>query len=74
MTETIGDVCRLLQIPPRRAVNWVFHIFSALAEFEPAMIREHITVEAVAARLGVAPATLYRYLPGGRGGLDALGE
>ena len=33
-----------------------------------------ITVEAVAARLGVAPATLYRYLPGGRGGLDALGE
>jgi DNA invertase Pin-like site-specific DNA recombinase len=89
----------------------VFHIFSALAEFERAMIREltqaglaaarargrvggrprslgvkdvevaktllanpDITVEAVAARLGVAPATLYRYLPGGRGGLDALGE
>lgn len=33
-----------------------------------------LTVEQVASRLGVAPATLYRYLPGGRGGLDALGE
>jgi DNA invertase Pin-like site-specific DNA recombinase len=33
-----------------------------------------LTVEQVAKRLGVAPATLYRYLPGGRGGLDALGE
>lgn len=31
-----------------------------------------ITVDQVAARLGVAPATLYRYLPGGRGGIDAL--
>ena len=33
-----------------------------------------ITVEQVAARLSVAPATLYRYLPGGRGGIHALGE
>ena len=33
-----------------------------------------ITVEQVAARLGVAPATLYRYLPGGRGGIHALGK
>jgi DNA invertase Pin-like site-specific DNA recombinase len=30
-----------------------------------------ITVDQVAARLGVAPATLYRYLPGGRGGIGA---
>ena len=30
-----------------------------------------ITVEAVAKRLGVAPSTLYRHLPGGRGGLGA---
>jgi DNA invertase Pin-like site-specific DNA recombinase len=87
-----------------------FHIFSALAEFERAMIRERtqaglaaakargrvggrpralgekdievaktllanpdITVEAVAARLGVAPATLYRYLPGGPGGASCVG-
>jgi DNA invertase Pin-like site-specific DNA recombinase len=33
-----------------------------------------ITVEQVAKRLGVSPATLYRHIPGGRGGLDALGE
>ena len=33
-----------------------------------------ITVEQVAARLSVAPATLYRYLPGGRGGIHAPGE
>jgi DNA invertase Pin-like site-specific DNA recombinase len=33
-----------------------------------------ITVEEVAARLSVAPATLYRYLPGGRGAIHALGE
>jgi DNA invertase Pin-like site-specific DNA recombinase len=33
-----------------------------------------ITVEEVATRLSVAPATLYRYLPGGRGGIPALGE
>ena len=29
-----------------------------------------ITVEAVARRLGVAPSTLYRHLPGGRSGLE----
>lgn len=28
-----------------------------------------ITVEAVAERMGVSPATLYRYFPGGRQGL-----
>ena len=33
-----------------------------------------ITVDQVAVRLGVAPATLYRYLPGGRGAIHALGE
>jgi DNA invertase Pin-like site-specific DNA recombinase len=33
-----------------------------------------ITVDEVAARLSVAPATLYRYLPGGRGGIHAPGE
>ena len=33
-----------------------------------------ITVEQVAARLSVAPATLYRYLPGGRGALHAPSE
>jgi hypothetical protein len=31
-------------------------------------------MDQVAAPLGVAPTTLYRYLPGGRGGIDALGE
>jgi transcriptional regulator with XRE-family HTH domain len=30
-----------------------------------------ITVEQVAKRLGVAPSTLYRYLPGGRSATDA---
>jgi DNA invertase Pin-like site-specific DNA recombinase len=86
----------------------VFHIFSALAEFERAIIRERtsaglqaartrgktggrpkkfgpkelaaakamlgdpeIRVEDVAAHLKVSPATLYRYVPGGRGGLPA---
>jgi DNA invertase Pin-like site-specific DNA recombinase len=86
----------------------VFHIFSALAEFERAIIRERtsaglqaarargktggrpkrfgskelaaakamladpeIRVEDVAAHLKVSPATLYRYVPGGRGGLRA---
>lgn len=35
-----------------------------------AMLRDPaITVEQVASRLGVAPSTLYRHLPGGRGGL-----
>ena len=35
-----------------------------------ALLRERgISVEAVARRLGVAPSTLYRHLPGGRGGL-----
>lgn len=29
-----------------------------------------LTMEDIAARLKVAPATLYRYLPGGRGGLE----
>jgi len=29
-----------------------------------------ITVEQVAKRLGVVSSTLYRYLPGGRSGLD----
>ncbi len=33
-----------------------------------------ITVDEVATRLNVAPATLYRYLPGGRGAIHALGE
>jgi DNA invertase Pin-like site-specific DNA recombinase len=33
-----------------------------------------ISVEEVAARLSVAPATLYRYLPGGRGGIHQMGE
>jgi len=37
------------------------------------LVNPDITVEQVAARLGAAPATLYRYLPGGRGGIDALG-
>ena len=38
------------------------------------LLNPEITVEQVAARLGVAASTLYRYLPGGRGGLDAVGE
>lgn len=33
-----------------------------------------ITGDQIAARLGVAPATLYRYLPGGRGAIHAVGE
>jgi DNA invertase Pin-like site-specific DNA recombinase len=82
----------------------VFHLFSALAEFERALIRERtraglraakrmgrtggrpaklleddldvartllanpdITVAEVADRVGVSPATLYRYLPAARG-------
>jgi DNA invertase Pin-like site-specific DNA recombinase len=36
-----------------------------------ALLRDpDITVEEVAERLGVAPSTLYRYLPGGRSGID----
>jgi len=36
-----------------------------------ALLRDvNITVEDVARRLGVAPSTLYRHLPGGRGALD----
>lgn len=38
------------------------------------LVNPDITVEEVAARLSVAPATLYRYLPGGRGAIHALGE
>jgi DNA invertase Pin-like site-specific DNA recombinase len=39
-----------------------------------ALLRDKtITVEEVAHRLKVAPSTLYRHLPGGRGGLDAKG-
>jgi DNA invertase Pin-like site-specific DNA recombinase len=30
---------------------------------------KNISVEEIAARLGVAPSTLYRHIPGGRGGL-----
>ena len=38
-----------------------------------AMLRDPgITVEAVAKRLGVAPSTLYRHLPGGRGAIAEL--
>ncbi|HEY5866448.1 MAG TPA: recombinase family protein [Candidatus Tectomicrobia bacterium] len=64
----------------------VFHLFGALAEFERAMIRERtragltaarallkdptITMDDVAQRLQVSPATLYRHFPGGRGSLD----
>jgi AcrR family transcriptional regulator len=33
-----------------------------------------ITVEQVASRLGVAPANLYRYLPGGPGAIRAPDE
>jgi DNA-binding MurR/RpiR family transcriptional regulator len=33
-----------------------------------------ITVEEAAARLSAAPATLYRYVPGGRRGIPELGE
>ncbi|MDR5655095.1 recombinase family protein [Ruixingdingia sedimenti] len=33
-----------------------------------------ITVEEVATRLKVSPATLYRHLPGGRGGIEGQGE
>jgi DNA invertase Pin-like site-specific DNA recombinase len=36
-----------------------------------ALLRDpEITVEQVAKRLGVVPSTLYRHLPGGRGGLE----
>jgi DNA invertase Pin-like site-specific DNA recombinase len=36
-----------------------------------AMLRDvNITVEDVARRLGVAPSTLYRHMPGGRGSLE----
>lgn len=36
-----------------------------------ALLRDpEITVEAAARRLGVAPSTLYRHLPGGRSGLE----
>lgn len=37
-----------------------------------ALLRDpDITVEEVAERLGVAPSTLYRYLPGGRSGIES---
>ena len=40
-----------------------------------AMLRDPaITVDEVATRLKVSPATLYRHLPGGRGGIGAQGE
>ncbi len=36
-----------------------------------ALLRDpNITVEQAAERLSIAPSTLYRYLPGGRGGID----
>jgi hypothetical protein len=38
------------------------------------LVNQDITVEQVAARLGVASAALYGYLPGGRGGIHALAE
>lgn len=40
-----------------------------------AMLRDvNITVQDVACRLGVAPSTLYRHLPGGRGALEGIDE
>lgn len=40
-----------------------------------ALLRDSaITVDEVATRLKVSPATLYRHLPGGRGGIGAQGE
>ena len=37
-----------------------------------ALLRDpEITIKEVAGRVGVSPATLYRYLPGGRGGLQS---
>jgi len=37
-----------------------------------AMLRDpNITMDAIARRLSVAPSTLYRHLPGGRGAIDA---
>ena len=42
-----------------------------LLEAKAMLSNPKITVEQVAKRLGVAPSTLYRYLPGGRG---AVGE
>src|ERR1051325_7586724 len=45
----------------------VFHMFGALAEFERSLIRERTQAGLAAAqRLGVSPATLYRYLPAAR--------
>jgi DNA invertase Pin-like site-specific DNA recombinase len=45
-----------------------------LAAAKALLSNPDITVAQVAARLKVSPATLYRQLPGGRGGLDAPGE
>ncbi len=37
-----------------------------------ALLRDpEITIKEVAERVGVSPATLYRYLPGGRDGLQS---
>ncbi len=95
--------CKAKGDPPTAQGVLVFHMFSALAEFEHALIRERtraglaaakragrtggrppklteddldvartllanpdIMVADVADRLGVAPATLYRYIPAGR--------
>lgn len=38
------------------------------------LVNPDITVEEVASRLSVTPATLYRSMPGGRGAIHALGE
>ena len=51
----------------------------ALSAADLAVAKAHvrdpaITVDEVATRLKVSPATLYRHLPGGRGGIGAQGE
>lgn len=43
-----------------------------LAAARAMLLDPEITMEAVASRLGVAPSTLYRHLPGGRGALPQV--
>jgi len=62
-TEEIDD---LLSTFERLGIN----IFEDLAAAKALLRDGAITVEQVAKRLGVAPSTLYRHLPGGRSTIE----
>ena len=61
----IRCVACLLFYPPHR------HISGGGGGNKALLVDNELSVEEVAVQVGVSPATLYRYFPGGRSGLSA---